>query len=842
VRLPDPGGQTIGGAVIVRTTLTPAELAEPMLFSVTLSMRDFAGLEARIAAGEKIPWAEMEARYLPLSSDYERVASWLSSQGFATALRDRSRSSIFVRGPVSQVAQAFGVQFARVSVSDGEYTSAVTDPSLPADLAPVVLSVNDLQPEFRMRPVHFAARVAPDDVIGGFIYVTPDNVASAYAIPATATGAGQTVAILLQAVPATGDLSTFWATVNSAQSVNNVTTVNYDGGPSSPTSDDMFESSLDVEWAGAIAPGAAIRMYVGPNALEAATQVINDLPSVPSLTVVSSSYGNTEQLIGSQFLQAASQTAAVLASQGVSNLTASGDAGSNPNASISAGQYSASAPLGVTYPASDPSVTGVGGTTINYTGNFVYSGEIVWNEFNDAMHPSASASGGGISSTFSKPSWQTGGSLLAGQTMRCVPDIAGISDGDFDNLVIPGYKPNNATNVAVLIIVGGSPMGAIGTSLACPVWAGITALINQARAANGQAAIGLLNPFLYPLQGTGAFNDVTSGNNGAYSAGPGYDLCTGLGSPDVANLLAALSSPSPQQRLVNISARAEVETGSNIVIAGFVIGGPAGSTKDVLVRGIGPALSAFGVSGFLAQPVVSVYDSAAAPLLIASNTGWGSDPAGGNSAVAASFRPATAADMKSVGAFALTANSADSAMVLTLPTGAYTVQVSGAGGSTGVALTEVYEVSTVVPEVLENISARCFVGTGSQVAISGFVVEGTQPAHLLIRGIGPALAGFGVSGSLAQPEIEIFDQSTTLIASDTGWGNPPVAGTSTVAATFRQATAADMKAVGAFSLTAGSNDSAIVVTLPPGAYTAEVSGVGSTTGTALAEVYEMSGP
>ena len=121
-------------------------------------------------------------------------------------------------------------------------------------------------------------------------------------------------------------------------------------------------------------------------------------------------------------------------------------------------------------------------------------------------------------------------------------------------------------------------------------------------------------------------------------------------------------------------------------------------------------------------------------------------------------------------------------------------------------------------------------------------MEGTQPAHLLIRGIGPALAGFGVSGSLAQPEIEIFDQTTTLIASDTGWGNPPVAGTSTVAATFRQATAADMKAVGAFSLTAGSNDSAIVVTLPPGAYTAEVSGVGSTTGTALAEVYEMSGP
>jgi hypothetical protein len=307
---------------------------------------------------------------------------------------------------------------------------------------------------------------------------------------------------------------------------------------------------------------------------------------------------------------------------------------------------------------------------------------------------------------------------------------------------------------------------------------------------------------------------------------------------------AGPGQPSSGDRLLNLSARVQVGTGANIVIAGLVVSGPAGSTKQILVRGIGPTLSTFGVAGVLANPVMSVYDSATPAKLIASDTGWGNPPVSGSSNVAISFRQATAADMNSVGAFALTSGSADSAMVLTVPTGNYTVQVAGAGSSTGVALAEVYELDSQPAVKLANLSARCFVGTGSQVGIAGFYVQGTQPAQLLIRGIGPALTGFGVSGALAQPIVELYDSATTpqLIASNTGWGNPPVAGPSTKAVSFRQATAADMTAVGAFGLTAGSADSAIVAILPPGSYTAQVSGVGGTTGTALAEVYEMSGP
>jgi hypothetical protein len=195
--------------------------------------------------------------------------------------------------------------------------------------------------------------------------------------------------------------------------------------------------------------------------------------------------------------------------------------------------------------------------------------------------------------------------------------------------------------------------------------------------------------------------------------------------------------------------------------------------------------------------------------------------------------------MSAAGAFALPSESPDSAVVLRLPPGAYTAQISGQDGGTGVALAEVYALDAAAPEVLLNISTRCYVGTGSSVAISGFVIAGNGPAELLIRGVGPGLAAFGLTQTLSQPMISLIDSSNTLIASDAGWGNPPVAGTSSVAASWRQATVADMNAVGAFALSAGSSDAALVATLPPGSYTVIVSGVGNSTGTGLVEVYQL---
>ena len=838
VRLPDAGGRTLAGARIVRTALTPAELSTPFPLSVTLRMRDFAGLQARVASGGRVAAEEMEARYLPLRGDYERVAAWLAAQGLEQTLPDRCHTTVFVRGSVAQVARAFGIRVARVSVADGEYTSAISEPSVPADLAGVVLSVNSLQPQFRMRHMGVEARDTPDDGVNGYVFVTPDNVASAYNLPATATGAGQTIAIVGEATPATADLASFWTSVGSSQSTANVTTINVNGGPTgTPSSDQSMEVDLDVEWAGAMAPGAALRLYLAPSVFDCFTQIQNDLPSHPNMTVVSVSYGTLETSDPPSYLSASSQALASFAAAGVSVIVSSGDAGSNPNGGTGAGMYSSTQPLGVSYPASDPSVTGIGGTTAGYTGSWSFTGEVVWDDLAGAQ----SASSGGTSGYFAKPSWQTGGSLLAAQSMRCVPDVAAVSVTNLTNVNLgPKYMPFTGTDVGALVYTGGAPASVYGTSLSCPIWAAIAAEINQARAAAGQGPIGLLNPVLYPLAGTGAFNDVTSGSNGAYAAGSGYDLCTGLGSPNVGNLIAAIAGRATLQRLVNISVRSQVETGADITIAGFVINGAPGSTKSILVRGVGPALTSFGVTGALSGTVLTVYDREATPQVIASDTGWGNAPVAGTSPVAATYRKATAADMASVGAFGLASGSGDSAMVLSLPPGGYTVETTGVGGATGVALTEVYEIDTADTEVFANISSRCFVGTGSQVAISGFVIGGTQPATLLIRGIGPALAGFGLTGTLAAPVLSVQNLSNgSVVATNTGWGNTPVVGTLPAGASVRQATAADMSAVGAFALTAGLADCAMVVTLPPGQYTAEVSGATGTTGTALAEIYKF---
>ena len=267
-------------------------------------------------------------------------------------------------------------------------------------------------------------------------------------------------------------------------------------------------------------------------------------------------------------------------------------------------------------------------------------------------------------------------------------------------------------------------------------------------------------------------------------------------------------------RLINISTRAQVGTGGNILIPGFVIGGSG--TETLLIRGDGPSLTGFGVSGALATPSLSVFDGTGK--VLATNTGWGSNS---NPAQIVS----TAA---SVGAFAFTSGSADCALIVSLPAGAYTVHVSGVNNTTGVALAEVYEVAASGTRLI-NISTRAQVGTGGNIIIAGFVISGTGQDQLLVRGDGPALTPFGVSGVLALPSLSVFNNSGTSIASNTGW---------TTSANPALITSTASK-VGAFAFPAVSNDSAQIISLTAGAYTVQISGVNNSTGDALAEVYEV---
>jgi hypothetical protein len=288
--------------------------------------------------------------------------------------------------------------------------------------------------------------------------------------------------------------------------------------------------------------------------------------------------------------------------------------------------------------------------------------------------------------------------------------------------------------------------------------------------------------------------------------------------------IVATSNPG---RLINLSCRAEVETGAGILIAGFVSGGAGTSgTESLLVRGSGPALDSFGVAGTLPDPQLQLYqnNSDGTASLLGNNDGWA-----GSALVSSTAN--------TVGAFDWSVpTSHDSALVKTVSPGAYTAQIAGASGDTGIALAEVYDATpggtfTTTSPHLINISARVQVGTGGNILIAGFVISGSTSKTVLIRGSGPALTGFGVPGILPDPELQLYrsntDGSSTLLASDTGWG-----GDAQIAATAAS--------VGAFSWgTVATPDSAILVTLPPGGYTAQVFGASGDTGVGLVEIYDV---
>lgn len=269
-------------------------------------------------------------------------------------------------------------------------------------------------------------------------------------------------------------------------------------------------------------------------------------------------------------------------------------------------------------------------------------------------------------------------------------------------------------------------------------------------------------------------------------------------------------------RLSNLSVRSLAGQGAETLIVGFVAGG-AGS-KRVLVRGVGPTLgqAPFNVAGVLADPVLRLYDG---ETLRTENDDW-------SAGTGAGVITTTAAQ---VGAFPLPSPSKDAALVADLEAKGYTAHVTGNGGGVGVALVETYDAGGTGTARLRNVSARSRVGIGGDILIAGFVVvEGRQT--LLIRGPGPTLgaAPFNVPGALIDPQLRIFRGSTVLAEND-DWSKASNA--TQIAAVAAQ--------VGAFALQPDGRDPALVVTLPPGAYTAQISGVGSTTGVALIEVYEV---
>jgi len=517
------GGQSHKTGTVTRQLLTPGELAANQPVHFVLKMRNFDELQARIQRGEVISIDEMGSRYFPTYETWARIAVWARAQGLTVKDDDRSHMTVFASSTVTQVQSALQMTFARVIGTDGrEYTSAITPPSLPTELGDSVVGIRKLQPH--LRPFH--AQTITPTTIGG--YISPTTIAQLYNASGLGwDGTGQTIVIVGLDTVTPSDLTAFWQACGLPTTLAQFTEIDPDGPP---TSSDL-EETMDIEWASAMAPGARIVYFSSPDPDKLQSWLVSQT-TFNSVNQVSSSYlfvpGQTEP---------DSQYYAAMVALGVTNFNASGDYGSTGAVSSRSGGSVLYASTGITapsYPSSDPYVTGVGGTYVSFTSTFsgpqtpvTEGGWCLPSNQPLSADTGDAASTGGIS-TFARPSWQSGAGVPAG-TMRCVPDVAAMAMG----------------NYSAAVIYHGKTFGEGGTSQSSPVWSGLCALINQARAGGGLPPVGLLGPKIYPLNGTTAFNQLTTGGtNGAYTVGPNYNMVTGLGSPNVGNLIAALTVPT----------------------------------------------------------------------------------------------------------------------------------------------------------------------------------------------------------------------------------------------------------------------------------------------------------
>ena len=331
---------------------------------------------------------------------------------------------------------------------------------------------------------------------------------------------------------------------------------------------------------------------------------------------------------------------------------------------------------------------------------------------------------------------------------------------------------------------------------------------------NGLWDSGILN------QGATFMHTFNSAGSFSYYCNPHGACCGMVGTVIVSNSTPTPTpTPTPTSRLGNISTRGLVQTGNDVMIGGFIVQGSG--TKTVIMRAIGPELTAFGVPNALADPTLELHDGAGA--LIASNNNWQTTIIGG---IIASDQVSAIQNSGHA-----PTQASESAIIATLPSGNYTAVVRGVNNTVGVALVEVYDLSLGTTSILGNISTRDFVQTGANLMIGGFIVQGTQSNTVIVRAIGPELTPFGIPNALADPTLELHDGTGALIASNNNWQTTIIGGiiTSNQVAAIQNSGHAPTQA----------SESVIAVTLPPGNYTAIVRGVNNTVGVALVEVDDL---
>jgi kumamolisin len=451
------------------------------------------------------------------SEDLEKIRAFAGQHGLKVVAEGRARRTVKLSGTVQAFNRAFGVTLRRYEHTSGTYRGRTGSLTIPAELESIIEGVFGLdnrpqtKPHFRLRRKHPNVRAQ-----AAAVSYSPLQVAQAYAFPLSATGAGQCIALIeLGGGYNTSDLASFFS--NLGIPIPKITSVSVDGAQNSPTGDPNGadgEVELDVEVAGAIAPGAQIAAYFAPNTdqgfIDAVTTAVHDATQKPS--VVSISWGGPETSWTEQSRNALNSICQDASTMGVTILAASGDDGASDG--------STNGSPTVDFPAASPYVLGCGGTKLLISGASIAS-EVVWNELSD----NEGATGGGVSEVFALPGYQLSANVPKapnGFVGRGVPDVAGDADPETGyNVEVDGER----------VVIG-------GTSAVAPLWAGLLALISQSLGTN----VGYVNPLLYSAKAEATFHEITKGSNGDYSAGPGWNACTGLGSPDGAALLTALRS------------------------------------------------------------------------------------------------------------------------------------------------------------------------------------------------------------------------------------------------------------------------------------------------------------
>ena len=516
-------------AVVSRDIVNPDE---KLSFMLSFKMRDLEGLARRIDAGEILTPAELNETYGPLPEDYAAAIAWAEAQGLTVSKSYDSRLGLFIEGKSSAVQKALQTTFAHVSSAGKTYTSAVTAPSLPASVASALVGVTGLQPHFvRKKHSHIATPAEVTESAARAVKkkdikppYTPPLLELAYGLTVKlpkktpAYGTGEVIGIVIDSQPDAKDLKRFWSKSAVKQSLDNISVFNV--GPTA-TIDTEGEATLDVEWASGIAPGAKVRIYscgdLSDDAINAAyLQVIADAGNIAGLHQVSMSFGAPESTVTLDQINTENNVFMQMVALGVTPFASTGDGGADPSQDghHHGGQIQTQSPCDNFY------LTAVGGTSLFlFDKKGTLDAEIAWSE-----------SGGGISVFYGTPTFQS--FITNGQNVgRLCPDVASAGD----------------PQTGALVVLRGKNLQIGGTSWSAPAWAGFCAIINQARANAALTPLGRLNTRIYPLLGTSAFRDITVGFNGPpgfYNAQAGFDLCTGLGVPNLPVLITALTRPT----------------------------------------------------------------------------------------------------------------------------------------------------------------------------------------------------------------------------------------------------------------------------------------------------------